>query len=390
MATCCQAIRLGVVGFVEADGADACDQLTDRLAEVLARRAKMQVTEPAAPSTDWQKTTGIVTQSETMLRVLTQARRAAHVCDAPVIIEGESGTGKQLFAEAVHKLDPKRSVKAFVAVNCAAISGTLAESALFGHRKGAFTGATEDRLGHFRSADGGTLMLDEISELELALQPKLLRVLQEGRVMPVGDDREYAVNVRVVAASNKPLAEEVSKGKFRLDLYQRLNVIRLNLPPLRQRLEDIPLLVTRFVEKYAHYTSEKITRIDPAVHAVLGEAIGAGNVRELENVIRQTLAFKAGGSTLTVADLPEHVLEVGLSHVANVQTVMDANDLSESIRASLKQGPVDLGRMLEDVEVRVLKIAANEMGLKGGRLAEYLSLNRRTLYHKLQRHGLSD
>jgi len=208
--------------------------------------------------------------------------------------------------------------------------------------------------------------------------------------MPVGDDREYAVNVRVVAASNKPLAEEVRRGRFRLDLYQRLNVIRLNLPPLRERLEDIPLLVRRFVEKYGHYTAEKITRIDPAVHAVLGRSIGAGNVRELENVIRQTLAFKAGGATLEVVDLPEQVLQAGLADAAEQSIAAAANDLTESIRTSLKQGPVDLSRMLEDVEVRVLKIAANEMGLRGGRLAEYLSLNRRTLYHKLQRHGLSD
>jgi len=202
------------------------------------------------------------------------------VSDAPVLICGESGTGKQLLAEAIHRMDPKRRSKPFLTVNCAAITGTLAESALFGHRKGSFTGATQDRPGYFQAANGGTLLLDEISELEKPLQPKLLRVLQEGRVLPVGDDIERPVDVRIVAACNRPLPILVESGEFRFDLYQRLNVIALVVPPLRDRPEDIPPLVQFFLRQYASYYRQPIESVDERVYEMLSRAIGSGNVRD--------------------------------------------------------------------------------------------------------------
>ena len=302
--TCIQAIDIGVCRFVNIDDPQFEDLLDEQIHQILSRKNSQE-----SEATDYvAEQTGITTQSSIMLELLGRARKAANICDVPIIIEGESGTGKQLLAQAIHKMDPKRKAKPFLSINCASITGTLAESELFGHKKGAFTGATEDRLGYFRSANGGTLLLDEISELEPRLQPKLLRVLQENKVLPVGDDREYPVDVRIIAASNKSLAGEVAENRFRLDLYQRLNVIKLHIPPLRERVEDIPLLVQYFIKKYKHYCNEEIKMVDPAVYAILKRAVGKGNVRELENIIRQTLAFKTSGTVLSVSDLPNHLL----------------------------------------------------------------------------------
>jgi len=382
--TSCQAVRLGAAGFVEAGGPDAVEEIHRKVIDLLSHWQRERDQSFPSGAAEVLDQTGIATQSENMLRLLAQARKAANVCDAPIVIEGESGTGKQLLAEAIHRMDPKRSGRPFVSVNCAAITGTLAESALFGHRKGAFTGATEDRKGYFRTADGGTLMLDEISELDPALQPKLLRVLQEGRVLPVGDDREYPIDVRVITASNKPLAEQVVAGRFRLDLYQRLNVIRLRVPALRERLQDIPLLVAHFLEKYAGYYGGRIEAVDPAVYRVLQRAVGEGNVRELENIVRQTLAFKTSGSSLTLADLPEQVLEQAEQPTGGHMPA----DLASYIAAMLEKGPLDLDQFLTDCEQQVLETAISRFGLKGMRLASHLDLNRRTLYHKLRRHQL--
>jgi len=384
--SCCQAVKLGAAGFIDISRDSLADELTERIEELFSRWREQRDQIRSFYQSGLLDQTGIATQSPNMLRLLAQARKAANVCDAPIIIEGETGTGKQLLAEAVHKMDPKRRHRPFISVNCAAITGTLAESALFGHRKGAFTGATEDRPGYFRAADGGTLMLDEISELEHFLQPKLLRVLQEGKVLPVGDDREYSIDVRVMAASNKPLAEQVVQDRFRLDLYQRLNVIKLRLPPLRERLEDIPLLVQYFLKKYGHYYREPIRQVEPAIYVILKRAVGQGNVRELENIIRQSLAFKNSGSILTVADLPEQVRQ---SATTDESRIMPA-ELAENIIHMLQTGPVDLGRLVERYERQILRTAISDLGLRGTRLSVHLNLNRRTLYHKLRKYDLLD
>ncbi|MFQ5492013.1 MAG: sigma 54-interacting transcriptional regulator, partial [Phycisphaerae bacterium] len=290
--TCCRAIECGVSGFVELGPDLDCESLGRRLSEA-EQRYRRQVAAAAevheVPDSD---TTPFVSQSRRMAEVLAQAVRAAQVADAPVLILGESGTGKQLLAEMIHRLDQKRRQHPFLTVNCAAITGTLAESALFGHIKGAFTGATQTRAGYFRSADRGTLLLDEIGELDPGIQPKLLRALQEGLILPVGSDVEQRVDVRVLAATNQPLATLVEQGKFRLDLYQRLNVLPLDIPPLRERPEDIRALVPHFVRKYVRYYGREIRRIDDRVYEFLAGCGLEGNVRELENTVRRILALK--------------------------------------------------------------------------------------------------
>ncbi len=384
---CTQAINLGVCGFINIQESDFSDLLSEQIEQIRKRVEDEKAQDIFAKTPEILDQTGIATQSPVMFKLLGQVHKAASVCDAPIIIEGESGTGKQLLAEAVHKMDPKRSRNPFLSVNCAAIAGTLAESALFGHKKGAFTGATEDRLGYFRSANGGTLVLDEISELKASLQPKLLRVLQEDKVLPVGDDKEHSVDVRVIALTNKPLAQEVAEGRFRLDLYQRLNVIKLQIPPLRDRVEDIPLLVQYFLKKYKHYYSEPIRSVDPLVYAVLRGAVGRGNIRELENIIRQSLVFKTGGSIFNVMDLPDYVRAAAMPNVGS-----DAmpTDLAKHIMQQLSGGKVDFDFLMEQFEHQVLETAMKKLGLRGTRLAESLHLNRRTLYHKLRKHNLME
>jgi DNA-binding NtrC family response regulator len=384
---CSHAMDLGASGFINSDEPDFIELLAEQIERVCKQIQKEETKTEYSIPTPMLDQTGIATQSQAMYKLLAQAYRAASICDAPIVIEGESGTGKQLLAEAIHKMDPKRGKNRFLSVNCSAITGTLAESELFGHKKGSFTGATEDRLGYFRTAHNGTLLLDEISELELMLQPKLLRVLQEDKVLPVGEDKEYKVDVRIIAASNRPLAEQVTSNKFRLDLYQRLNVIRLHIPPLRERLEDIPLLVQYFLKKYKHYYASPIRSVDPSVYAVLRRAVGQGNVRELENIIRQSLVFKTEGSIFNVSDLPEFVRNLASSRKESSQTI--PLELAEIISRKLSDGTLDFEMLIDNVEHQILETAIRKLGLKGTQLADRLNLNRRTLYNKLRKHNIS-
>ena len=223
-----------------------------------------------------------------------------------VLISGESGTGKELVARAVHDRS-QRSDAPFVAINCGAIPENLLESELFGHVKGAFTGAVQNKAGLFESADKGTLFLDEIGELTASLQVKLLRAIQEKRIRRVGGTRDEAVDVRILAATNQRLEEEVAGGRFREDLYYRLNVIQITLPPLRERTDDIPLLVMHFAEKYARELDREIDGIDDAALAKLSEYPFPGNVRELENVIERAVALSRS-RTIGLDALPPSVL----------------------------------------------------------------------------------
>jgi len=227
-----------------------------------------------------------------------------------VLIVGESGTGKELFARAIHYNGITRD-KPFIAVNCGAIPESLIESELFGHRKGSFTGAIKDRIGYFEAANGGTLFLDEISTLPMAVQSSLLRVLEERVVVPVGDTRPRPVDVRIIAASNQDLQVLSRDGKFREDLLYRLDVVRLQLPPLRQRRQDIPLLAHHFLDKYTHEMNKNVTGItNNAMRALLSHE-WRGNVRELENVIERAVIF-AEGREIDLADLPFQAVDTGI------------------------------------------------------------------------------
>jgi len=242
---------------------------------------------------------GIITRNPDMLGLMTLAERIA---DTPlsVIIEGESGTGKELFAQLIHRKSGRRA-RPFVAVNCAALPENLLESELFGHARGAFTGAHKDRIGRFESADTGTIFLDEIGELPVAVQSKLLRVLQSREFERVGESITRQVDVRVIAATNRDLAAEVAKGSFREDLYYRLNGVKLKLPPLNERKEDIPLLAQYFIEKYAAADRGSLHLSEEALGALLAHQ-WKGNVRELENVISRAV-FLARGEEISVSDL---------------------------------------------------------------------------------------
>jgi DNA-binding NtrC family response regulator len=262
------------------------------------RRDQRILTEQLAASSTFHNLIG---ESAAIHKIFEVARKLSAVRSSVLII-GESGTGKELFARAIHYNGITRE-KPFVAVNCGAIPESLIESELFGHRKGAFTGAVKDRIGYFEAASGGTLFLDEISTLPIAVQSSFLRVLEERVVVPVGDTRPRPVDVRIIAASNQDLRTLCKEGKFREDLLYRLDVVRLLLPPLRQRREDIPLLAHHFLDKYSREMNRRIGGVTNAAMRALLSHEWRGNVRELENVIERAVIF-AEGRDIDVADLP--------------------------------------------------------------------------------------
>jgi transcriptional regulator with PAS, ATPase and Fis domain len=249
---------------------------------------------------------GIISRSPAMRNVFQIIRNAAET-EATVLVRGESGSGKELVARAIHDLSARRH-EPFLAVNCAALSANLLESELFGHVRGAFTGAIKDHKGVFQRAEGGTLFLDEVAELPLELQAKLLRVIQERNFMPVGGDRLLSADVRIVAATHRSLREEVRNGHFREDLMYRLRVVPIFIPPLRERREDISLLIWHFIEQHNVRNFRKIEKIDPQAMRLLLDYHWPGNVRELHNVIEY--AFAVGrGTTLRPAELPPEFTE---------------------------------------------------------------------------------
>lgn len=262
------------------------------------RRDRRILTEQLAATSTFHNLIG---ESPPMARLFELVRKLSAVRSS-VLIVGESGTGKELFARAIHYNGVTRD-KPFVAVNCGAIPESLIESELFGHRKGAFTGAIKDRIGYFEAANGGTLFLDEISCLPPAVQSSLLRALEERVVVPVGDTRPRPIDVRIIAASNQDLAELCKENKFREDLLYRLDVVRLRLPPLSERRQDIPLLVRHFLDKYSREMNKPVAGVSSAAMRALLEHEWRGNVRELENVIERAVIF-AEGRDIDAADLP--------------------------------------------------------------------------------------
>src|SRR6058998_3616885 len=255
-----------------------------------------------------QQRTGILGESAPIQEVLVKIEQMAPVTST-VLIEGESGTGKELVARGIHDLSPRRG-KPFVAVNCAAIPDTLLESELFGHEKGAFTGAAERRLGRFELADGGTIFLDEVGEMAPATQVKLLRVLEDRTFFRVGGTHPIKVDVRVVAATNKSLKEEVALGRFRDDLFYRLDVLYIYLPPLRERKTDIPLLVRRFVAEFAKQHGRAFRGITPEALQILVDAEWPGNIRQLRNLIESMVVLAPEGE-IRASDIPKDIREHG-------------------------------------------------------------------------------
>ncbi len=289
------------------------------------------------------------------------------VTDSPVLIEGESGTGKELVAAAIHRLS-SRAKRSFIPVNCSAIPGDLLESEFFGHVRGAFTGAVNDALGLFRGANEGTIFLDEIAELPPPLQVKLLRVLQEMQVRPVGSTRAYPVDVRVIAATNRNLEKAMLDGSFRQDLFYRLNVVRIHLAPLRDRRDDIMPLVNHFLRRFNRRFRRDVRAVAPDAMAVLMDYAFPGNVRELENLVERAYAMGARNQ-ITLGDLPTLARSV-------------ASDV-----VPLAATPTEIPR-LADVEKTLILKALSTLSDDKEAAARALGISRRTIYRRLKEYGM--
>ncbi len=305
----------------------------------------------------------IIGQSEKVSKMMGVIKQVAPT-NANVLISGESGVGKELVADALHNLSLRKD-KPFIKVNCASLTPTLLESELFGHEKGAFTGAIARKKGRFELADGGTLFLDEIGEIDQSTQVKLLRVLQERQFERVGGEETLTVDVRVVAATNRNLAEEVRKGSFREDLYFRLNVVHIDVPPLRERKEDIPLLISHFLETLSKKNNKKVEGISAQARKALFAYSWPGNIRELQNAIEAGLVM-CHGKTIELEDLPENV------KVAEREDILS----------------IKLGCSLEEVEKELITRTIGYCGGNKTKAATVLGIGRKTLHRKLLEYNM--
>lgn len=311
----------------------------------------------------------IIGQSQSLQKVFQVVRQVAPT-DVTVLIAGESGTGKELIAQAIHQ-NSKRRNGPFVALTCAALPESLLESELFGYTKGAFTGATADKAGHIESAEGGTLFLDELGEMSLQAQVRLLRVLEQREVVRVGTSTPIPVDIRIVAATNKNLEEEVVQGRFRQDLYFRLRVVAVELPPLQQRLEDVPLLVESFVNELAEQHGVPLKGVSTEVVGALQAHDWPGNVRELRNVI-EYMVVTTSNATLELEDLPEPL---------RIEAGVPSSPLSSTLEMA--------GRTVREVEREHIRQTLALMEGNRAKAADMMGIGERTLYRKIREYGLT-
>jgi DNA-binding NtrC family response regulator len=362
-----------VTGAMEAIGHGAYDYVSKpfnieelRLTVARAlerRRLSAEATTSGTPGGDGAKVAEIEGKSQRMLEVYKLVARVAP-STATVLVVGESGTGKELVARAIHNRSP-RAAKPFVPVNCTALSESLLESELFGHARGAFTGAVAAKRGLFETANGGTLFLDEIGDMGPKMQAQILRVLQDGEMRPVGGTEAIRVDVRLVCATNRDLDAEVKAGRFREDLYFRINVVTVRMPPLRDRAGDIPILVRHFINKIARREGRAEASVSPEALDLLCRYGWPGNVRELENAIERAVAV-AKGNVVLPSDLPVEVY--GGAQVAPASIIEDRPTLGE-------------------LEKRYIALVLGECGGNKKKAAEKLGIDRRTLYRALERSG---
>lgn len=317
-------------------------------------------------------------ESEAMQRIYDLIRKTS-ATRTNVLIYGESGTGKELVAKAIHFNSPRKD-KPFVTVNCGAIPENLIESELFGHVKGAFTGAVSNKQGLFEAAHKGTIFLDEIGELPLQMQVKLLRVIQERNFLRIGGTENIEVDVRIIAATNRDLAEEVRKQAFREDLYYRLNVIQVKLPPMRHRKEDIPLLAEHFLRKYAKETKKDIRRISPKAMELLINYDFYGNVRELENIIERSVALESG-SEIQPESLPGNVL-----HPKSQREEFSVQDA----KTQLEVGSVALDDLMDSFEKDLLLKALEKTRGSRTKAAKLLGISSRSIRYRLKKHRIGE
>jgi two-component system response regulator AtoC len=345
------------------------DEIIVRMQRIAEHRALLRELETArAQLAQADSKEAIVGRSVQMLRLLDRVNTIA-TSHAPVLLGGESGTGKELVARALHQRGPRRD-KPFVVVNCAAFPDTLLEAELFGHERGAFTGAVKRREGRFRAAHGGTLLLDEIAEMSLPAQAKLLRVLQEGTIEPLGTNESTRVDVRVISATHRDLKERIANGLFREDLYYRINVLNVDIPPLRDRKGDLPLLVQYFLKKLTRQ-GKSVPRVSAAAWAALAAFPFPGNVRQLGHAIEHAMVL-GGGAEIDIRHLPRDI--VGAGETAH----------------SLTPVPRPLSTALKEFERDYLQRALVQAAGKRTLAAEILGISRKNLWEKLRMHGVPD
>jgi DNA-binding NtrC family response regulator len=366
-------MKAGAFDFITKPfGPDTVSLIVKRAIEVLKLKQENHLLRKAVR--DQYRFEHLVGTSAPMRRVLDFVEKVAD-SESTVLITGDSGTGKELIARMLH-FNSMRRDRSLVPVNCGAIPENLLESELFGHEKGAFTGAAHTRLGRFELAHGGTLFLDEIGEMPLALQVKLLRVLQERCFERVGGNKTIHVDVRIIAATNQNLEQAVAERRFRQDLYYRLHVIPIEVPPLRERRSDIPLLVNHFIERLNDQRKTEIAGMEPEALTRLIEYEWPGNIRELENLVERSVVLKKKG-WIAVADLPERLAKAAPAQPA---------DQSEHFIRFNDEG-INLTKELEQYENRLIGEALRKANGVTSRAAQLLQLNRTTLVEKLKRKG---
>ncbi len=329
---------------------------------------------------------GFVSATDALIPSLRQAFKAASVSDITILLEGETGTGKRILAHAIHRLDRKRQDFPFITAHCSTISEALAESEFFGHHRGAFTGAVADRPGLFQSAGQGTLLLDDVNDLPLSLQPKLLDVIQRGMLRAVGADRETPVNVRIIAASNQPLLPLVRAKRFRADLYHRLNVIRLCLPPLRERPDDLAELLLAFAHRHRSLY-QPITSVEPDLVRFLQGQFFSGNIRELENAVLRMLFAKSQGRSLSLGDWNAQAGDE-VSEVWAGEHQDPVGDAAEKVWEAISQRGLPFAQAIRQIERKVIETALKAGGQTRREIAGCLHTSERTLYHKIRTHHL--
>jgi two-component system response regulator PilR (NtrC family) len=369
--TAIEAMRLGAFDYLCKPFQDN-DEIRLKVRQAIAHRSLLRENE--AYRKDQRRRAeldSMVGHSPAFQEVLQMVRKVATL-PSTVAIHGESGAGKELVARALHSLSDRRD-KPFVAINCGGIPENLLESELFGYKKGAFTGATEDKEGLFVVANGGTVFLDEVGEMPLMLQVKLLRVLDNNLVTPVGGTSSVKVDVRLISATNRDLAQMAEEGRFRKDLYYRLNVIPIQVPPLRERRDDIPLLARHFVQQRAERMGLEHMEIAPDAMELLCSYDWPGNVRELGNVIERSLAL-CGGDRISVEDLP-----VALREFAP-QLASDT--------ATLPPGGMDMEAVIAEIEMSLIRQALDRAHYSQKKASDLLGLTPRSLRYRLQKYGL--
>ncbi|GMW00828.1 MAG: sigma-54-dependent Fis family transcriptional regulator [Candidatus Hydrogenedentota bacterium] len=341
--------------------------LPSDVAMVVSKAMKARSNESAVTRFEQSAFEELLGSTPAMKRVIEIITKVAPT-DSTVLLLGESGTGKEVLANTVHRLSARRELP-FIAINCAALPDQLLESEMFGHVKGAFTGAESDKAGLFEEADGGTIFLDEIGDMALVTQAKLLRVLQNGEIRPVGSNQSKRVNVRVIAATNRNLEQSVADGQFREDLYFRLNVIQIRIPPLRERLESLPRLIAHFVQRYSREYGRSIREIDDHAQSLLRNYAYPGNVRELESIIAHAIIM-ADGDVIRAKDLPDAVLHGTQPRLALPNYVAD-------------QFPT-----LTEMESQLIRSALDRFDGNQTDAAKKLGISRSTLWRKMKEYGI--